>query len=241
MKKLLDVYKNSLKLIYQDNKEEILEKEESCFEIEYTYNSCSLKGLNKVSLGDVKTCLLANDILNYSEREKKEILNHHKAYLYIKNLVKNNVQLTEEVLKDIHEILVEGIYNGGIYRNVNISILGASHQPTDYSKVYDRMYKMFLLVNECNNNPIEKAVYAHALLSKIHPFVDANGRLSRLVMNYYLLQAGYKGIYIPLSDKNKYFALLEIFKVEKDINPLLDYIENILEDRYSSLLKELEK
>ena len=95
------------------------------------------------------------------------------------------------MLKDLHELLVDGIFQGGVYRNVNIQIIGATHQPPDYVKVYDRMAKVFRNLADFEGTPIERAVYINAAISKIHPFLDANGRVARLLMNYYLIKAGY--------------------------------------------------
>ena len=72
---------------------------------------------------------------------KRKFLNHVRAYDLIAKWAKEGTNLTEELVKDLHEVLVKDIFQGGVYRNVNIQIKGASHQPPDYIKVYDRMKK----------------------------------------------------------------------------------------------------
>ena len=154
--------------------------------------------------------------------------------------MKENKKFDEEKLKDIHEILVDGIFQGGVYRNVNINIFGATHQPPDYVKVYDRMAKFFRNLSEFEGTPLEKATYAHASIAKIHPFVDANGRLAKLVLNYFLMMHDYLPISIPLEQRETYIEKLEVFKTEKDLKPLHDFFKSLLVKRYEEVLKELD-
>lgn len=60
-------------------------------------------------------------------REIYEIVNHKKAYHYIKKCIAEGRQLNESIIKDIHSILTENIIVGGIYRNQEVRISGASH------------------------------------------------------------------------------------------------------------------
>jgi len=135
---------------------------------------------------------------------------------------------------------VEGIFQGGCYRNVNINIFGATHQPPDHVKVYDRMAKFFRNLEQFEGTPLERATYAHASIAKIHPFVDANGRLAKLVLNYFLMKNDFLPISIPLELRETYIEKLEIFKTEKDLNPLKDFFKELLIKRYEEVLKELD-
>ncbi|MFP4186647.1 MAG: Fic family protein [Acholeplasmataceae bacterium] len=230
----------NLSNILQECDEAQVQDVEKKFAIVYTYDAVGMEGKNRVPFEDVKRLLNTKDLLEYSEREKKEILNHVKAFEYVAREAKRNVAFDEEKLKDIHEILVDGIFQGGIYRNVNIQIYGANHQPPDYVKVYDRMSKYFQALDEDWDDPIRKAVFAHASIQKIHPFLDGNGRLATLVMNYILIENDYLPVSIPLDLRPAYFEKLETFKVEKKIDPLVDLIKDLLLKRYEDVLKTLE-
>ena len=115
---------------------------------------------------------------------------------------------------------------GGLYRNVDISIKGSNHTPCSHIKVYDRMKKYFDTLKERELN-LETIAYSHLQLAKIHPFLDGNGRCARLVMNYYLLKAGYAPVTIPYDMKDEYFACLESFKVDKDIQPFVQFLTKL--------------
>lgn len=230
-------YLTNIKGLINNKKYEQMQEK---FKIQYTYDAISMQGTNKVTLDDVKKIITGDEqVKGYSEREIKEVINHYKAINHVYQMVKDGEEMTEDVIKDIHELLTEGILNGGNYRNVNIRIPGATHQPPDYIKVYDRMKRYFYTLSTYTDKPIEKAVFAHAELAKVHPFLDANGRLARLVMNYFLMKENYLAVTMSAKLKNRYIEVLETFKVEKDITPFVNFIEELLLQRYQQLNEEL--
>ncbi len=238
-KDLLEVERKHLSNVYKECEASHLVEVEEKFKLTYTYDAVGM-GENRISYEDVKRLSQAKALLEYSEREQKEILNHLKAYEFVKNEAREKRNFDEEKLKDIHEILVDGIFQGGCYRNVNISIFGATHQPPDHVKVYDRMAKFFRNLEHFKGTVLEKATYAHASIAKIHPFVDANGRLAKLVLNYFLMKDQFLPISIPLELRKTYIEKLEIFKTEKDLDPLKEFFKELLIKRYEEVLKELD-
>jgi len=239
-KDLLEVERQHLCNVVKECEQQQIEEAEKKFALLYTYDAVGMEGHNRIPYEDVKRLSHAKALLEYSEREQKEILNHLKAFEYVKKEAKENKPFNEEKLKDIHEILVEGIFQGGVYRNVNINIFGASHQPPDYVKVYDRMSKFFINIENFEGTVLEKATYAHASIAKIHPFVDANGRLAKLALNYFLIQGDYLPISIPLEMREIYIERLESFKSDKDLEPLTSFFKTLLIKQYEEVLKELD-
>lgn len=239
-KDLLEVERKHLENVVKEREIEQLEEIEKKFALLYTYDAVGMVGQNRIPYEDVKRCSQAKALLEYSEREQKEILNHLKAFEFVMQEAKAKKPFNEEKMKDIHEILVEGIFQGGVYRNVNINIFGATHQPPDYIKVYDRMAKFFNNLENFEGSPLEIATYAHASIAKIHPFVDANGRLAKLVLNYFLIKHNYLPISIPLEQRDAYIEDLEAFKTEKDLKPLMTLFKDLLIKRYEEVIKELD-
>ncbi|MFH0766621.1 MAG: Fic family protein [Bacillota bacterium] len=239
-KDLLELERQHLSNVVKECDPKHIEEVEKKFALLYTYDAVGMEGQNRIPYEDIKRLSQAKALLEYSEREQKEILNHLEAFEFVKKEAKESRAFNEEKLKDIHEILVEGIFQGGVYRNVNISIFGASHQPPDYVKVYDRMSKFFREIDNFEGTILEKATYAHASIAKIHPFVDANGRLAKLVLNYFLMKGNYLPISIPLEMREIYIDHLESFKSDKDLKPLTEFFKTILIKQYEEVLKELD-
>src|SRR5665648_873420 len=88
---------------------------EQAFEIEYTHNSTAIEG-NTLSL--IETKVLLEDKISIGGknlREIYEVVNHNKAFQYVKGCIAQEKPLDENRVKDIHAILMENIMIGGVY------------------------------------------------------------------------------------------------------------------------------
>jgi Fic family protein len=196
------------------------------FIIKLIHTSLSFES-DRITAEEVKN-IITNNLANIEEFKIKLVHNHHKAFLFIIDLVKENKEFGEETLKDIHETLMEGFGIGGLYRTVNLFIKGSEHTPPAWEKVRDRMTTYFEKLSEAEPaDPFEIIAYSHLQLAKIHPFLDGNGRCARLVLNYNLMKRGFAPIIIPYTEKTKYFQTLESYKVLKDPTPFIEFIKEL--------------
>ncbi|WP_291099946.1 MULTISPECIES: Fic family protein [unclassified Flavobacterium] len=170
-------------------------KIEQALELEYTFESNRIEG-NTLTLRE--TDLVINEgltISGKSMREHLEAINHQEAIAYIKHLMEKNTALNEREVLSIHNLILRGIMpdDAGRYRRVQVMIKGSSHTPPQPFLVSKEMEDFFLWyeTNKNNLHPIILAAELHERLVNIHPFIDGNGRTSRLVMNLILLQNGY--------------------------------------------------
>ncbi len=234
-KELLAVEKKHFLTLKNEIDEKVLQKIEDEFKIEYSCDAVGLVGINKLTLHEAYKLFEKTDKISASEREQKEFLNHLKAYEHLLEVIEKDTPMSEEVIKDIHQILLDDIMPGGLYRQVNIGLRGY-HQPPDYVKVYDRMKKMMDALDfTFKGTAIEKGAFILLTVSKIHPFIDGNGRLGRLLLNYYLIKDGYIPISIKKEQKDEYFAALDQFKLEKEMTKMVLLIEKTLLNRYSQI------
>lgn len=174
---------------------------------------------------EVKKCL-KNEKTSLKNEMQIAIQNEKSAFLKMFELAKANSDMDEKLLKDLHAILLHNLNPmGGLYRQVNISIKGSSYTPPNYLKVYDKMNKYFVETLNPFGDMMENISYAHLQLAKIRPFIDANGRLARIILNFHLIKNGFLPIIINHKESQKYFDLLEKFKVEKTIQPFVDFLK----------------
>ena len=73
---------------------------------------------------------------------------------------------------------------GGIYRTVDVRIVGAKHTPLTPNEAFYLLKKFYEILNSNEYNDFEIAAYTHAEFVKIHPFEDGNGRTSRIIMKF---------------------------------------------------------
>ena len=80
----------------------------------------------------------------------------------------------------------------------------------DYLKVPELMEKLIVNYHSWSSyHPIIRAALLHGELVKIHPFVDGNGRTSRLLMNLDLMNHGFNPVIIKKEDRLKYYEALD--------------------------------
>lgn len=207
------------------------------FEIEYTHNSTAIEG-NTLSL--IQTKAVLEDGLSVGGktlREIYEVVNHKKAFEYVKKCVAEGKALDEGIVKDIHALLMENILTGGIYRNVEVRISGASHKPPAPSSMYQQIKNFYGdLKYMAKENAIELAAWTHAEFVRIHPFEDGNGRTSRMIMNYQLIASGFLPVSIAKENRLEYFEALEEYAMEDNITPFADMIAELEEQRLDEYL-----
>lgn len=238
--RLLDKKEKLLKM-QTSNFENIFENFNKAFEIEYAHNSTAIEG-NTLTL--IETKVLLEDKISVGKkslREIYEVVNHNKAFSYVKNCIAEDKPLDENIVKDIHSILMENILVGGVYRNVEVRITGARHKPPVPSEMYYQIKEFFSNLNfKSDLNSIELAAWTHAEFVKIHPFVDGNSRTSRLIMNYQLMKHGFLPISVNKEDKLDYFNFLEEYAVNGNLEPFADFVAELEErqlDEYLSIIK----
>ena len=190
---------------------ETLKSLKESINLEWTYNSNGIEG-NTLTLRETQVVLEGITVGGKSIKEHLEAINHEQAILFLDELVKDNEPITEWNIKNIHQLILKEIdnENAGKYRGENVTIKGATHIPPDYIKVPELMEKLILNYETWNNyHPIIRAALLHGELVKIHPFIDGNGRTSRLLMNLELMNSGYNPVIIKKEDRLKYYEALD--------------------------------
>jgi Fic family protein len=216
-------------------------------ELEYIFESNRIEG-NTLTLRE--TDLVINEGLTVSGksmREHLEAINHVEAIGYIKQLVERNFAINERELLTVHNLILRGIHpeDAGRYRKVQVMIKGSAHMPPQPYLVAKEMEDYFIWMDQHKNklHPVVLAAEMHERLVTIHPFIDGNGRTSRLIMNFILLQHGYvianiKGEY---ETRMKYYQTLETAQTKQNKEDFILFIaqtEKECLERYLSIISK---
>ncbi len=216
-------------------------------ELEYTFESNRIEG-NTLTLKE--TDLVINEgltISGKSMREHLEAINHKDAIEYVKHLVEKNTTLNERELLSIHNLILRGIepQNAGRYRNVQVMIKGSKHLPPAPYLVAKQMEDCFLWfeANKSKLHPVLLAAEMHERVVTVHPFIDGNGRTSRLIMNLILLKHGFVIANIKGDAKSRiaYYTALEVAQSEGNKVPFFEFIaetELVALQRYLSVISK---
>ncbi len=133
--------------------------------------------------------------------DKRELLNYRDAFQFVSESLETGYPISEGMIREIHKKLVEGVRGGsadpGNYRKVQNYVANAATGAILYTPppAHDVPIMMAELVEWLNiqngTHPILKSGIAQFQLVHVHPFLDGNGRTSRLLSTLYLYRAGY--------------------------------------------------
>lgn len=165
-------------------------------------------------------------------QKKAEVFNVLKALEWIRTKEKKDLTVSDTL--NIHKIVMKGLHeDAGKWRTVPSATFNADgiaiymHPP---SKQAQRYFERLLKFTNSEKEPFVpiRAALAHYSFEKIHPFLDGNGRVGRLLLQKVLMQGGYgmKGL-VALEeylDNNRggYYQALD--EPEKEVTDYLIFI-----------------
>jgi Fic family protein len=155
------------------------------------------------------------DIKNLGPSEAKKKLKdmmqrQNNAWRYALDTIAKNQSFDEKDLTTIASYLVPGQrYNPHTgYRMEEVKITGAVRNPPSPMGVQEEMTHLMQTCNQLTS-PLEKAIYAHYHIARIHPFEDGNGRTARIIQNALMCGAKYIPILIEKDQRDLYLQLLK--------------------------------
>ncbi len=203
--------------------------------LRWTYHSNAIEG-NTLTLLETKVVLEGIAVGGKALKEHFEVINHCDAILYIEDIRKKQESFSECQIRNIHQLIMKNIddENAGQYRQQNVLISGATTNPPDYTLLNDKMAQFIDWYNtEAHNlHPIERAAKVNADFVGIHPFVDGNGRTSRLLMNLELMKAGYPPSVITVENRLAYYEALDQWMAYSNTELFINLVASVVRDGF---------
>ncbi|MBC8535801.1 Fic family protein [Feifania hominis] len=204
---------------------ELLNQLKDYYRIGLTWSSNALEG-NTLTISETK--VLLEDGLTVGGkplRDTFETIGHGKAYDFMFTLLGKR-EITEADALTMHRMFYAEIEpdKAGQYRRIPVFISGSQYEVSAVDTIEREMKNLFEWTNSEREqyHPVEFAALLHKKFVFIHPFIDGNGRLARLLMNTALIQDGYMLAVIPPVLRQEYIALLE--KAHTDDRPFIEFI-----------------
>ena len=130
----------------------------------------------------------------------------------------------------------------GNYRTKNVIVTGSDIDFPKPNELFDKMQDFVKNIPNLKSqlHPVEYAAMLHAKFVNIHPFIDGNGRVARLLMNLALLQAGYNITIIPPVVRADYIRALQDSNHNNFI-PFINFISEMVLESQKEYLRIIER
>ena len=223
--------------------EDIVKQIQEYYKIGLTYSSNALEG-NTLDLAETKVVIEDGLTINGKPmKDHLETLGHASAFNELLELAKSKT-ITEENIKNLHKIFYVRIDsdNAGNYRQKPVIVTGADVDFPLPKELNDKMQEFISKLSQLKQDlhAVEYAAMAHALFVNIHPFIDGNGRVARLIMNLALLQAGYNITIIPPVVRADYIRALQDSN-HNNYQPFINFISEMVLEAQKEYLRIIER
>ena len=210
------------------------------FMVEYTYNSNAIEG-NTLTLRETDLVLRGLTIDQKPLKDHMEAVGHKEAFEFVIGLVKENIPLSESIIKQIHYlVLADKNDDRGVYRRVPVRIMGAQHEPVQPYLIQPKMEQLLQAFSESKEHIVTKLARFHIEFEGIHPFIDGNGRTGRLLVNLELMKAGYPPIDIKFADRIAYYNAFDEYHVKHKLSTMEGLFAGYVNSRLDMYLKMLQ-
>lgn len=227
---------NTLRKLTEGEKERLKDD----YLVEYIFNSNAFAG-NGLTKQDTLMILKGASLEGRKIKETLEVISQKEAFEEVINLSKENKPLNENTIKRLHYILLsDKPQDRGEYRKVETTIF-SKFKTAEPKHIAGQVEELLKLHNYSKDGDIIKKISLfHIIFESIHPFIDANGRLGRLLINLELMKNGYPPIVIRVEDMQKYYNAFEACLENGDLSIMEDLLGECLNDSIEKYIKLLE-
>ncbi len=185
-----------------------------------------------------------------SDDKKREVFNIVEAVSFVDRQVRKDT-LTKKVLLNLHKLVLKGISSDAGYFRKEVSAIFntagvAVYMPPPPSEVPSLLDKLFFYINSAEEKfPLIAAFVAHLMFEKIHPFIDGNGRVGRLLIAVILQARGWNFTFtIPFEEyldeqKDSYYFYLD--RGSKETNDYLLFMLRAFREQINRIKKQVDE
>jgi Fic family protein len=146
----------------------------------------------------------------------------------------NERNITVADIQALHRLFFKSIddVHAGVWRDINIIVTGTDYEFPDPSELESLMFELgqWIKKERANMHPVLFAAMLHLKFVTIHPYIDGNGRVARLLMNAALIQDGYMLAIVPPILRQEYMTAIRDYQRKNLTEPFCIFIaERVLE------------
>ena len=209
---------------------------------EQVYNSNAIEN-STMTLEETEKILMQMDLNRYiSERELFEAKNLARVVEYMEKRAIEQ-PLSQEVMLFLHKMLITNIRDeiAGRFRKSDEWVRVGSYIAANPNEI-DALITSALVEYAKNSRThiVKRIAQFHLSFEHVHPFVDGNGRMGRVMNNYLLIREGFVPIVILFGTRDKYYDAFKEFNEAGTTAIMEDIIGLALCESYHKRLAYLE-
>ncbi len=206
------------------------------FSVVYTHDSTTIEG-NTLTIRETSLVFRGLTVDGKPLKDHLEAIGHKEAFDYIVDISKSKDPLDLWTVRQIHSlVLADRPMHRGVYRQSQVAISGSSHTPPPPYLVEEKLNEWLNAYLTSTDDLLAKMAWFHINFEAVHPFIDGNGRVGRLLLNLELMKMGYPPINIKFSDRTRYYDAFDAYHTNGDLNPMAVIIGRALVESLSGLL-----
>lgn len=207
------------------------------FRILFAYHSGKIEN-PEITYHDTREIFENGKVVAYtgSPRALFEQQNQKLCHEVLKEKIAAKEPISLALVQEIHRVLTSGTYDehryisrgerpGEFKKHDYITGVHEVGSPPEY--VEEDLEELIAEINESGAvAPLKAGAYFHARFESIHPFADGNGRVGRTLLYYWLMINDYPPMIIYEEDKDRYYAALQEYDEQEEIQALADFFES---------------
>lgn len=215
--------------------------------IAFAYHSGKIENEN-ITYHDTREIFEHDGVTSYTGdlRTLFEIRNAKEAYELFLTAFDEKRSFDETLIKELQKCLTQNTYDSRRWR---LGERPGEYKQHDYvtgkmeigaapEDVQEEISELLSELEEVSNrNALTAAAHFHAKFENIHPFADGNGRTGRLAMNYFLVMHDHPPIIIHEEDRKGYYAALEAWDFEQNLDPLRHFLKEQTEKTWEKQIE----
>lgn len=210
------------------------------FRIKNIYHSNAIEG-NVLAVGETRQVVEHGlTITGKPLKDQAEARNLSHALDFLEELAVNtHTPIIENDIRQLHTLVLDGLSDeAGSYRSVPVTISGSDYLPPGPESVPAQMEEFGQWLSGVSvpgedafagPSGLVTAAAAHTWFVTVHPFIDGNGRVARLLMNLMLMRHGFPIAIITKEDRLRYYDALE-FSQASDLTPFVVLLAECIEE-----------
>ena len=218
---------------------EVLYRIRKHFRIKNIYHSNAIEG-NALAVGETREVVEHGlTITGKPLKDQAEARNLSHALDFLEELASSSTPITEHDLRQLHALVLHEITEeAGAYRSSAVSISGSDYSPPGPESVPAQMEDFGRWLSDVSVagdtafagvSGLLVAAAAHTWFVTVHPFIDGNGRVARLLLNLMLIRHGYPIAIITKEDRLRYYDALELSQAS-DLTPFIVLLTECIEE-----------